>query len=400
MKRKLPMLLLFLSIATFSQIKFEKGYFINNQNDTIHCFIKNIEWRHSPSEFEYKDSENSAVKIGNTQFIKEFSVGEMIYQRFEVDIDLSPQTINQLTFDRNPEFTKKALFLKLLVQGKANLYVYNQPNFIYYFFSTGEIPVTPLIYKEYLNANRDLVKNEQYKQQLWTKLHYDGVTENDIQYLPYQKADLIKFFVQYNASLNTNYVNLDKKRNKGKLNLYIKPGVRFASLSIENPASPTLVRDTDFGGNTEVSLGIGLEYVLPFNQNKWAIFVEPTYRSFSGDQTIPYLNNATQSVKTDYESIEAPIGIRHYFFLNDQSKLFLSGALGLDFAIGDKKIYFERSEDLDIDSGLNLILGIGYIYRKYLIELKAGTSRDLLGEYVNWSFDYQTVSISVGYNLF
>lgn len=400
MKKKLPTLLLFLSIISFAQINFEKGYFINNQNDTVHCLIKNVEWHHSPSEFEYKKTENSSIEIGDIYSVKEFSIGDVIYQRFEVDIDLSPQTINQLSFNKKPEFSKKILFLKLLIQGKANLYLYNQPNLVYYFFSTKEIPVTPLIYKEYLNSNRDIVKNEQYKQQIWTKLNYDGLTKNDIQYLYYQKAHLVKFFTKYNDSHNTDYINLDKKSKKGDFNLYIKPGIRFSSLSIENPSSPTLVRDTDFKNSTEVSLGIGLEYVLPFNQNKWAIFAEPTYQSFSGEETIPYLNTSTQSVKIDYKSLEIPLGIRHYFFLNKQSKLFLSGALGLDFVMGDKKIHFERSEDLNINSGLNLILGMGYMYNKYLIELKAGTNRNLLGEYINWSSDYQTVAISIGYNLF
>ncbi len=65
------------------------------------------------------------------------------------------------------------------------------------------------------------------------------------------------------------------------------------------------------------------------------------------------------------------------------------------------QIQFEKRNDLDINSGLNFNIGLGYNYRsKYSIELRVGTNRDLLDRYTSWSSNYQSVSLSLGYNLF
>ena len=46
MKKLLVVFLIAFNIFnSYSQIKFEKGYFINNYNDKTDCLIKNIDWK-------------------------------------------------------------------------------------------------------------------------------------------------------------------------------------------------------------------------------------------------------------------------------------------------------------------------------------------------------------------
>lgn len=55
--RKQILVLALITISQFdsyAQIIFENGYFINELNQKVECFIKNIEWRNNPTEFEYK----------------------------------------------------------------------------------------------------------------------------------------------------------------------------------------------------------------------------------------------------------------------------------------------------------------------------------------------------------
>ena len=54
MKSLTVIMLLFLIVTeSFGQIKYEKGYFINNENKKIECLIKNKDWKNNPSEFSY-----------------------------------------------------------------------------------------------------------------------------------------------------------------------------------------------------------------------------------------------------------------------------------------------------------------------------------------------------------
>ena len=43
--------------------------------------------------------------------------------------------------------------------------------------------------------------------------------------------------------------------------------------------------DLKFDSNTNVSLGIEAEFILPFNKNKWAIIFEPTYQYYKTEKT-------------------------------------------------------------------------------------------------------------------
>jgi len=50
----LSIMLCFGMTISYSQISFEKGYFINNTNQRISCYIKNSDWKNNPTEFVYK----------------------------------------------------------------------------------------------------------------------------------------------------------------------------------------------------------------------------------------------------------------------------------------------------------------------------------------------------------
>jgi len=53
------------SMFAFSQIHFEKAYFINNNDLKTECLIRNVDWRNSPTTFEYKTDANSEVQKGD-----------------------------------------------------------------------------------------------------------------------------------------------------------------------------------------------------------------------------------------------------------------------------------------------------------------------------------------------
>ncbi|KAA1247933.1 hypothetical protein [Aquimarina sp. RZ0] len=127
-------LLLLVTVSSFSQINYEKGYFIESSGDTLECYIKNRGWLNNPTEFEYKLAENTDSKIKTIKTVKEFGVGDLMYKKFLVKIDTSKERIEDLDEDRNPKFIEKTLFLKVLVEGDANLYHYTGNSFSDRFF--------------------------------------------------------------------------------------------------------------------------------------------------------------------------------------------------------------------------------------------------------------------------
>lgn len=127
MKKQLLLLLtVCLSLSGYSQITFEKGYYIDNANEKTDCLIKNNDWKNSPTEFDYKLAADTEPKRLNTKSVKEFGIHtKSKYIRYTGNIDVSSDNLDRISDDKNPVFESQTLFLKVLQEGKANLYLYD-----------------------------------------------------------------------------------------------------------------------------------------------------------------------------------------------------------------------------------------------------------------------------------
>lgn len=391
-------------IESYSQIIFENGYFINESNNKIECLIKNIDWKNNPTKFEYRLSQNDTVQKASIHTIKEFGINNVSkYIRTKTNIDRSSDQIEEMSSERNPNFREELLFLKVLIEGEASLFLYIDGNLTRLFYKLDDSEINQLVYKKY-TVNDKISENNYFKQQLSQQLKCEEIELNDLERLRYSKRDLEKLFIKYNQCIGSNYISYDPKQKKDLFNLAIRTGINYSSLEIQN--SLTGSRDTDFGGKIGIRFGIETEFILPFNKNKWGIIIEPTYQYYKSEQS-----EETSSVsggilvsKVDYKSIELPVGVRHYFYLNDKSKLFTNVSYVFDF-VSNSTIEFLRQDNsmlssLEIKSRPNLAIGIGYKYKDtYGIEMRYGTSRNVLGDYLLWNSDYRTISIVIGYSL-
>ncbi|MCF8370128.1 MAG: PorT family protein [Bacteroidales bacterium] len=394
-----------LSTICYSQINFEKGYFITNDNERVECFIKNVDWKDNPTGFEYKLAEGSEPHDVSIVKVKEFGVGELLkYKRALVKIDRSVKNISTLKENRDPEFNEETLFLQQLIQGKANLYTYTESNLNRYFFNVDSTEIEQLVFKTYLDNKIYIKENNTYKQQLREHLKCKNIDIDEILKIRYTKSDLVGIFIKYNKCAKSDLVNYAEPTKRKSTNVSIKPGFGFSSLSIQNSSSS--IKYIDFGSNQNFRFGVELEYILPYNKNRWIIFIEPTYQYFKAEREITYTQVYSiikkTNVEVDYKSIEVPVGVRHNFFLSERSRLFINGAFVLDFNL-NSSITAERKDlmDLEISSRPNFILGLGYGYNdRYSIELRVGSNREILGEHISWHSDYSAYSIIFGLRIF
>jgi hypothetical protein len=138
-------------------------------------------------------------------------------------------------------------------------------------------------------------------------------------------------------------------------------------------------------------LGLETEFIMPFNKNKLTIIIEPTYQ---------YFKSEGESIKANYKSIELPIGIRYYFFLNNNYKIFINASFVSDFS-SNNSIIDVFSNKLEIKTRNNLAFGIGCKQnKKFSLEFRYQVSRELLSNYLYWSSDYNTLSVILGYTIF
>ena len=388
---------LFLNLNSYCQTRYEKGYFINDKGEKIEGLIRNADWKNNPVEFHFKLSENDQPQARRIGSVKEFGInGKTKYLRAIVNIDRSSGSIKSLDRASQPAFEEEELFLKVLIEGKASLYSYEDKDLKRFFFKTENSELRQLIFKRYLTSANRVAENNYYKQQLLNELKCSDLSRKEIEKTHYISGELIDLFTQYNECENVEFRRYSPKEGKINFQLSLKAGIKNSALEIVNSVSSG--RDTDFGNQIGLRVGLEAEFILPFHNDKWGILIEPTYQSFILEKDGVGLDS-----EVNYRSLEVPFGVRHFMFLDEDSKLFVNALVAMDFDF-DSKFEFNRQgalSSLDINPGTNLTVGFGYKYNnRYSAEIRYYTKRNLLTNYGSWASDYNTLSVIFGYTLF
>lgn len=393
-----------LSTHIIAQINYQKGYFIDNNDHKTSCYIKDLGWKNNPLKFLYKTNLNEEdYQEATINEVKEFGIiGSNIYQRHEIEYDISSQTIDAYSFKRVPVFKKDTVFLKQIVSGHANLYEFNLTQLRLYFYNVEGKKVTQLIFKTYINDKKQILTNQSYKGQLKLDLVCDDITYKYIDGVGYYLRDLIKLFNRYNECKDPDFVKDESKEKTPKFNITLKAGVALQSATHKYESGS--IPKTDIPAKVGPNFSVECEYVLPIKNNKLSLFFSPTLLMCHLEK-FESINNWTEYYYTiDYTSIDLELGFKHYFFLNLDSKLYLQGAIVKGLPINSEFIIKPEGaiegRSYDIGNRLNMNFGTGYKFKdKYSIGVKYAIPRELINGATTRSLLLKSWSVLVGYTL-
>ena len=377
--------------SLFSQMHFESGYFINNSNERINCFIKNAEWLNNPEKFEYRIDSSGHTDLKLISGVKEFAFdnGEK-FVRAKVEIDTTTDVISKLNENKYPEWKLKVVFLKVIVEGKANLYSYEGNGVKRYFYNVDSMPIKQLIHKRYITNYTSICENNLYLEQLSSELHCE--TQLITEPIKYELGSLLKFFIEYNQCKGIapkQYI----QRKSLILDFKIVVGVNYSNIKLK------LQNDYHFPSEPFFLAGFETEAVLPFNKNRWSIVLEPNYGYYvSVMESVTALN--THTVRVNYHFIEVQAGFRFSYFLNDKMKIFLNPSYVIDIPIHSNiMVYYASGTSTYKTENISCFaFAIGYRYQKCSIEFKYFLQRDVLNKYIFLSSELNNISLSIKYS--
>ena len=395
-------LVLFLfAIASFGQMEFEKGYLITKDHQRIECFIKNQEWKDNPEEFSYKLTKSGVTQKGKLGSVQEFSIpGSFKFVNADVKIDRQLKPTIGLKNELTPVWSQERLFLKVLQEGKAKLYSYDNNKLKRFFYSLSDTSINQLVYLETLNGFT-LIKNTSYQQQLWGNLKAPNATMNSIKEINYTQKDLESYFKTYNESFGGPVQEINKEKRGSYFNLKFAPGINSSSVTTSMVVDATNLKSkVDFGSKTGFQAGLEAELIVPINKYHWGILFEPTYLSYSGEAQGKY---GLSSIS--YKAVEFPIGLRYYFPINENTKIFLNGFVNPGFAINlNSNIgyfeYFSIPNDpktVNIKTSANAALGGGIEFNRFSLEARYYTNNNLLNGQSIGNADYSRFTLALGY---
>jgi hypothetical protein len=112
--------------------------------------------------------------------------------------------------------------------------------------------------------------------------------------------------------------------------------------------------------------------ILPFSRNKWAILIEPEYRTYSSSPGAGYNIN--------YKALQVLLGGRYFLFLSPESKLYLTAGLFTNFSFGPPLEY--ETFGLDIEPRLGGTVAAGFRFKdRFGIEVQYQFPEQVLGNY-------------------
>ncbi len=397
MQKILVLTLLFASANIWAQTKFEKGYFIDNQNIKVECLIKNLTWKRTPSEFVFKLAVDSTPISASAISVREFGISQG--PRFIsalVKIDRSCDDERNLSDEKDPVWSEEKLFLMVLIDGEASLYQYKQPTIERYFYKVKNSPIQQLVYKRFLPApdEKFLFKtNVLFRQQLWMDVRSKKLTISDVEKLGYNKNDLLQHFTNYNIDTDLVYHIYSRKKEKPVFHFRLTPGLNYTTMAIDNRLDG--VPDFDFGGQFGFRLGAEAELIIPYTNHKFGIVFEPTYQYFNSTKT-----DNTQTMYVHLNTVEFPVGLRYFFFLQRHLKIFLDGFFIPGLMISPHSdIQYEGYNNLVVDRAVNFAFGSGLNWERFGAEIRFYTNRDIINtEYL--STKYFRYAVILGFRLF
>jgi len=398
MKALSTFLFVFLIAAiSFGQVKFEKGYFINNDNQRVECFIKNMDWKYNPVEFSYKLKESGTTETGNLTSVKEFGLTNSFkFINADVKIDRSTQAVVGAKNEMDPVYSREKLFLKVLIEGKANLYGYESNKIKRFFYSLSDTAIYPLTYKE-VKKGSTITKNTGFRQQLWDKLRYPKTSMELIKSIDYTAPDLEKYFKIYNESFGGTMTERNTEKKGSYLNLKLTPGINSNSESMTVYGDQGNTSKLSFKGNQSFRIGLEAELSIPFDKYKWGILFEPTYQSYKSDAAS---DGATATLTLN--SLEFPIGLRYYIYINDNTRLYFNGFYISGLALNMNSTIMIPSTTLgdksySVGSTGNAAIGGGLDYKRFSLETRYYTNKDLFKGSRFESSENGRFSIILGY---
>ncbi len=372
--------LILLTSVSFSQSKFEKGYYIDNKGNKKEGYIRLIDFEkiNEIDKLDFKSSKSSKNDKIDLTTINEIGIGS------ELKLIKVSLQIDDINFYKDYKVGKEldlkniTAFLNVEIEGKASLYSFASSfgKKFFYKLSDQDKGIVQLVYKKYLSEDNVKV-NTYFRNQLFNDVKCENQVFNDFLNLEYNKEQLLKVFKNFNdcrISNSITYRNRFEKSFKTHISGFL--GMNL----ISNPSLSTLT----YGGE--------FEFVFP--SEKLSFFIRAEYESFRSEEMNVYFSAGgairnEDTFKANAKSLDIIIGPRYNYIISKNHKVFFSTGIGFSEQSGSitasRKLILSGVDDTiyplqkyELKPSSFFYLGVGYLFHeRFGIDLSYDTNKTI-----------------------
>lgn len=375
----------------FSQSEYQKGYILFTNCIRLECLIKNEDEYLFSDVVTYKHDSVAPPQRSKISEINEFVIND--YGKFvcaDVEIDISPAKISELTTRKEPLWESKRLALNELVCGATSLYVYHLQDCDRFFYKLPDGKITQLVYKEFLSSDyKNILQNKTYIFQLFRDVNRDQTSES-ISKVKYEAGALAEYFNNYNG----NICKFEKKSNFESFNIKLRIAGNYTGLKIKS----LFYWQYDFNFSPTFLPGIDLEFekFIHLKNNRFSVVFMPSFTYYDNSVRTSILQ-FQHLAKCKFAYIEFPLGLRYNYNLNKNSSLYVTGYLNSNINIDFNSIQMlPEPISIGFKKMGNFAFDIGYVYKKWSVAIRQYSNQDFINS-TGWDYNYAKTSLSVGY---
>jgi hypothetical protein len=347
-KRFFFFLFLSVPILSFAQSNFQKGYIVNNSNDTLKGYVNYRERGLNPSSVGFKAQLNSEVQNFNIRECAAYGIDHVeYYQRFIVNITTSSVSMNSLSKGADLSFKRDTVLLKQLETGKyVALYTYRDHIKLRFYIKENNVAEpAELISQKYFKEDQSsvIVTGSTYIRQLQLIMDkYNPANESDkqkIRFLRYSETDLIKAVALINGQQPTRS-SLSSSRFFAGTGLNINKGfykgendLAGANAIVKNSYTPLFTVGVDLFANPAIGKII-YRAELSFQMSKNEI----SYTDLNKDRML------SSSHSFDQFGLTLSPQVIYNIYNTSKLKLFLGAGAGINYSTYKNNLSTTASE--------------------------------------------------------
>ena len=180
------------------QSVYERGYFIDLNNQKTECYIKVEAWK-AHSEITYLKSYHDQLQTKSLDDLSEIAIDSLFkLKRVNVQIDISGDQEPLLSYTPEPEWTEEEIFLWTLVEGEITLYAYEGGGLKRFFYQRSNERIEQLVFKRY-HTQTGIEWNESFKETLFEYVNCRDSLHSYFKNLQYNEQSLTQHFIRENA---------------------------------------------------------------------------------------------------------------------------------------------------------------------------------------------------------
>ena len=358
-----------------AQEKFEPGYVVDNNHNTINGFIKDGYWDNNPTQIVFRRSIDEPLVIYRPEDLIEFGTkGYSRYITSRVKMDMSSDDLDEISSSYGPIWKENLLFLRVVGSGSAILYMYQaHPNVRFFYSMDGGKTIQQLIWRRYKMSTEQIVTDNAFRGQLHSALNCPSL-DSRFRNLSYSESGLAKLFSDYNDCVGGKMVTYLEKKAPSRLTFRLKAASVYQDLR----ARSTLV---DYRLRA-MSARVGFEVEVAFlpTDRTWSLVFDPSFWDLD-----------------NIRCIQVPVGLRRSFFLKDQSAIFVDAFV---LMIDLKGSIVSNGHPITLGRSTGICGGIGYKRSRFALEVQYAGTKSIAGDYYgDLTSSFRTLSLSLSIKL-